>query len=280
VAAGYVSAGLSLLAATSWGAGDFSGGVAAKRAPVLPVVVLSQAAGSLLMVALALAMREPVLTSRAALFCVLSGFGNAVGISFLYRALAIEKMGISAPIAAVVTAIVPVIFTIAGQGFPTALQLAGFGLALVAIWLIANTGATFTFSAGAKLAVISGLGFSVYLVLIKYGGAEGAFWPVAVSRGTSSVLALLVAIASRASWQGVRQATSVISLAGLFDASGTVLFLLATHRGRLDVAAVLASLYPASTVILARLLLKERLSRSQMSGLGAALLAVAMIASA
>jgi drug/metabolite transporter (DMT)-like permease len=270
---------VSLSAAATWGAADFNGGLAARRAPVIPVAALSQLAGCLFMAVLAVAFREPLLSGRALWLSVLAGAGNALGITSLYRALASGKMGITAPVAAVITAIVPVVVGIAGEGWPSALKLGGFALALVGIWLLAKPSAAGEISRGLRDAVLAGIGFSGFLVLIKFAGAgDQAFWALAVARFTPSLIIFVIGFASSATWSAARPAAALIVLAGILDASGGLLFALAAHRARLDAATVLASLYPASTVILARIVLKERLSRIQTVGMLAALAAVPMIA--
>lgn len=267
------------MAAATWGAADFNGGMAAKRAPVIPVAALSQFAGALFMAALALGFREPMLTPRALGFSVLAGAGNALGITALYRALATDKMGIGAPVAAVITAIIPVIVGIAGQGWPSPLKLAGFSLAIIGIWLLAKSGGASAGSRGLRDAVLAGIGFSGFLVLIRFAGDAGqGFWSLAVARLTPAAIIFAMGLIARANWLEARRASTFIVLAGILDSLGGLLFFIAVHYARLDVATVLASLYPASTVILARVVLKERLSAPQTVGMLAALIAVPMIA--
>jgi drug/metabolite transporter (DMT)-like permease len=269
---------ISLIAAASWGAADFNGGLATRRAPVIPVGAITQLIGCAFMTIMAVAFAEPWLSGRALGFSVLAGAGNALGITALYRSLSLDKMGIGAPVAAVITAALPVVVSIAGQGWPSAWQLAGFALALLGIWLLAKPAGAVGFSRGLRDALLAGLGFSTFLVLIKYAGTGQAFWPVAISRATSASIIFGIGLASQAHWSSVRGESVVVFLAGVLDATGSLLFILASHHARLDVAAVLASLYPAATVILARLVLKERLSATQTVGMLAALTAVPLIA--
>ncbi|MBV8207586.1 MAG: DMT family transporter [Acidobacteria bacterium] len=270
---------VSLLAAATWGAADFNGGRAARRAPVIPVAMLSQFAGCLFMVVLAVALRQPFLSARSLGFSILAGAGNALGITCLYRSLAEEKMGIGAPVAAVITAMLPVGVGIAGQGWPAPQKLAGFVLAITGIWLLARPSGPVAHSRGLRHAVLAGIGFSGFLVLIRMGGGtDQALWSLAVARGTPSLILLVIGSMVRTNWSSARPAAVFIVLAGVLDSTGGLLFTLAAHHARLDVATILASLYPASTVILARLVLKERLSRSQTTGMLAALAAVPLIA--
>jgi len=270
---------VSLAAAATWGAADFNGGLATRRAPVVPVGAFSQIIGGAFMAALALMFGEPMLSAHALGFAVLAGAGNALGITSLYRSLASDKMGIGAPVAAVITAILPVIVGIAGQGWPSLLKLAGFALALVGIWLLAKPAGGAGRSRGLRDAVLAGIGFSGFLVFVKFAGPSNqAFWALAVARATPALIIFFYGFVTRTQWKAARGALAFIVLAGVLDSSGGLLFSLAAHRARLDVATVLASLYPASTVILARLVLKERLSRTQTLGMLAALAAVPMIA--
>lgn len=269
---------MSLAAAATWGAADFNGGMAAKRAPVIPVGAFSQFTGCVVMVLGALALQEPWLGARAIELSILAGAGNALGITALYRSLAEDKMGVGAPVAAVITAVLPVVIGIASQGWPNALQLGGFLLAAIGIWLLAKPQGSAGISRGLRNAVLAGIGFSGFLVLIKYVGGAQAFWPVAIARATSSMLIFLMGLSARARWRDARPAAGFILLAGTLDATGGLLFLVTTHHARLDVAAVLASLYPAATVVLARAVLKERLTRVQTIGMASALAAVVLIA--
>jgi len=240
---------------------------------------MSQFAGCLFTAALALAFAEPVLSGRAIWLAAVAGAGNALGITSLYRALATDKMGIGAPVAAVITAVLPVVVGIVEQGWPSAWKLAGFALAVVGIWLLAKPQAGSGISRGLRDAVLAGIGFSSFLVLIRSAGpANQVLWALAVARFTPAAIIFVIGVVRRAQWSGAKPAARLIILAGVLDSSGGLLFSLAAHYVRLDVATVLSSLYPASTVILARIVLKERLSRAQTAGMLAALAAVPLIA--
>ena len=272
-----LSPGLSLAAAASWGAADFSGGIASKSANVFGVVVVAHATGLVFLTLLALVSGERVPGAVPLLWGALAGVIGAIGLAALYRALAIGKMGIVAPLSAVITAIVPLLFGFLTEGLPGALPIAGFAVALVSIWLIAaGPGAAET--QGVGLAIVAGVGFGGFLLFIKLAGATAVFWPLVSARSASFLLMLAIALASGKPWNPARGRVGVMILAGILDAGANALFVLAAHSGRLDVAAVLSSLYPASTVILARVVLKEHLSRPQRVGMAAALLAVALIA--
>jgi len=268
-----------LASACSWGAGDFSGGLASRRSPLLAVLAVGQAAGTASIVAVALLTGEPFVASAALGWAAAAGASGALGLAALYRGLAVGRMGIVAPVSAVLSAAIPVLAGALVEGLPPAAKLAGFALALGGIWLVAASDAPGGEGRrGLGLAVLAGLGFGGFLVLMHRAGAGGTFWPLAVARATSLTL-VTAALAARPGPRGVsRAALPLVVLSGLLDAGGNGFFVLASQAGRLDVAAVLSSLYPASTVVLAALVLKERLSRPQLAGVAAVLAAIALIA--
>jgi len=269
---------LSLAAAMTWGAGDFSGGIAARRADIFGVVAFAHGAGLLVMLVIARMLGEPWPGFHEFLCAAAAGLSNGIAIAAFYRALAISKMGITAPIAAVITAMLPVIVGSAREGLPGPLQFAGFILALIAIWMIAKPEHGDGRPRGIGLAIIAGLGFSGFLVLIRYGGSTSAFMPIAMARLSSLLLMFIIILRNRRPWLPGPGPMWIAIVAGVFDAIGGGFFMLAAQRGRLDVAAVLSSLYPASTVLLARIFLKEQLTLVQKIGITGALIAVPMIA--
>ncbi len=272
--------GYGLASAISWGAGDFSGGLASKRNHVYGVVLVSQLVGAIFLVGAALLLAEPVPSSLDLVYGGVAGIGGTIGLAALYRGLANGRMGIVAPVAAVVTAIWPVMVSILIEGAPATVQLLGFGLALLAVWLIsARNGKSVEIRPGELgLAVLAGTGFGVFLILIDRVNAGTILWPLAAARAASiSMLLIVVALTSPLQKLPSAAGLPVIILAGVFDAVGNVFFALATQTGRLDVAAILASLYPAATIALAWLILKERLLPQQWGGVAAALLAIVLI---
>jgi drug/metabolite transporter (DMT)-like permease len=269
-----------LTAAASWGAGDFSGGLASRRSPVYIVVIGSGAVGLLLLVGMALLLAEPLPLLVDLAWGFSAGITGALGLAALYRGLAAGRMGVVAPMAAVVTASIPLVFGLLLEGVPAAQQLLGFGVALVAVWLISRTGG------GARVQVrelilplLAGLGFAFFLVAIGRVSETAVLWPLVAAKFSSLVAVLVVAALAR-QWQRVdARQVPLMALAGLLDTGGNAFYALAAREGRLDTAAVLSSLYPAATVLLARLLVKEQIARTQWLGVIAALLAVVLIAS-
>lgn len=271
---------LSLCAAASWGASDFSGAVATRAADALRVVRIAHAAGLVFLLALAVAAGEPWPTGAAVAWGAASGLAGACGLAAFYRALSIGKMGINAPVAAVLTAAVPVAFGASTQGMPSAVQLGGFAVALAAIWLVARPEGALGRPRGLGHAIVAGACFGAVLLFSRLAAATASVYgPLAAAR-VASVAVLSVVLLARRPAAAPRGGATVAyaAVAGVLDALGIALFVLATHRGRIDVAAVLSSLYPAVTVLLARFVLKEHVSRAQLAGMVAALAAVTMIA--
>jgi drug/metabolite transporter (DMT)-like permease len=271
-------AGLSLATAAVWGGGDFAGGIATKRANVFRVVAGAHACGLLLMLLLVWITGEAFPPRSTLLWGAVAGITGAVGVAALYRALAIGRMGIVAPVAAVVTGVLPVLVGIYTEGMPDPVQLAGFVLALVSIWLIARPDGEIDTHRGLGLAVLAGVMFGLFFIAGKQAGHHGVFWPLVAARTVSTLLMLLIVAFSAGDRRPLRPALVPIVFSGILDTSANALFIAATQRGRLDVTSVLSSLYPASTVILARIFLKERMSATQNAGIIGALVSVALIA--
>ncbi len=268
-----------LAASLFWGSGDFSGGLASRRANASSVVTVAYAVGFVLLVALALIWKEPFPSPLDFVWGGLAGLAGAVGLISFYSALSIGRMGIVAPVSAVLTASLPVLFSAFTQGLPSLLQLGGFVLALLAIGLISRPEQAKGRPEGIGLALLAGCGFGCFFILISRVNHTATFWPLAVARLTSVLLLLIVV---RIRQQQMRMLPKLmiaplVLLAGVLDAIGNAFFVLATHVGRLDIAAVLSSLYPAATVLLAALVLRERVTRIQAIGILLALAAVPLI---
>jgi drug/metabolite transporter (DMT)-like permease len=272
------SVALGLASAASWGAGDFSGGLASRRGPATGVVVASQGVGIVLLVVLAVVTGEAPPSSRQLVWAALAGVNGAFGLLALYSALASGRMGIAAPVSGAVGAIVPVLVGMTVHGWPGALRLAGFGLALAGVWLLTATGGGGRASVR-ELALpgLAGVSFGLFLVLIHRAGGSGVLWPLTAARATSMGVLAGIGSLTGALWLPRRSALALTCLAGILDTGGNAFFVLAAQTGRLDVAGVLSSLYPASTVVLACLLLGERLTGQQAAGAVATLAAIACV---
>ena len=266
-----------LAASLCWGSGDFNGGLASRRANASSVVTAAYAIGFVLLVTLALLWKEPFPSPRDMVWGGLAGLAGAIGLISFYSALSIGRMGIAAPVSAVLTASLPVLFSVFTEGLPNLLQLAGFVLALLAIGLISRPERAKGRPEGIGLALLAGCGFGCFFILISRASHTATFWPLAMARFTS-VLFLLVVVRIRQQQILPRLTVApLVLLAGVLDAIGNAFFVLAAHSGRLDVAAVLSSLYPAATVLLASLVLRERVTRIQAMGIFLALVAVPLI---
>jgi drug/metabolite transporter (DMT)-like permease len=271
------ASGLSLASAATWGGGDFAGGVAAKRANVFRVVAVAHACGLVAMLAMALLADEAVPPAADLMWGAAAGIAGAFGIAALYQALAIGRMGVVAPVASVITGVLPVVVGIRTEGMPDRIQMLGFALALLSVWLVARPNEYVDSHRGLGLAVLAGISFGLFLIAGKQAGHHGVFWPMFAARAASTTLMCVIVALSPRDARPLRTVVWATVLSGLLDSAGNALFIAATRHGRLDVSAVLSSLYPASTVILARVLLKERISKMQGAGIVGALLAVALI---
>ncbi len=267
-----------LLSALTWGAGDFLGGLATKRAHPFTVVHVAEWVGAVVLVALALLFGEALPSGTTLLWAAGAGLLGAIGLLALYTGLAAGHMGIVAALSAVVAALVPIIFGALTEGLPAPLQLLGFGVGLVAIWLLTSSHDRTVHPRELWLAVIAGLGFGFYFVLIDRTVHDGVFWNLAFARSVAGVVLLGILLATRRPLLPPRPVLPLNVANGVLDAGGNLFFALAAQSGRLDIAAVVASLYPGTTVLLARLVLKERLNRLQTVGAVAALAAVVLVA--
>ena len=266
-----------LTSAALWGAGDFCAGLATKRAHVYSIIISSQIVGVLLLVGLALAFGETLPPFAHLLLGGAGGLAGTLGLIALYRALAGGRMSVAAPVSAVVGAAVPVVIGAVVEGLPGALQLTGFGLALAAVWLLSRAGDASPQFRRLGLPLLAGLGFGVFFVLIGQVSDVAVLWPLVVARIASISILLAVATLSHQPRFVQREHLPVVVLVGVLEVGGNAFYALAGQAGRLDVAAVLSSLYPASTVLLARVVLQEHIGRAQLMGILAALAAIVLI---
>lgn len=267
-----------LASAASWGAGDFLGGFLTRRANTWRVLVISYVVTIAFLVGLASLTSDPLPTPIELGWGIRAGLSTTLGLGAYYRALAVGKMGIAAPVTGVLTVSLPVIFGVVTQGLPTAYQIVGFLLAVVGLWLVSRRQDAPGEGGGLGLAIIAGLGFGAYFILLAQAGTSAVFWPVVTARGAGLGLVLLILLADRKKLHGGKGDLLLMSLTGMLEGGGNAFFLLARQAGRLDVASVLSSLYTTATVVLASLLLKERMTRTQGAGVLATLLAILLIA--
>lgn len=264
-----------LASAAAWGAGDFAGGMAARRTPLFVVALLSQALGLALVAVLAFLVREPYPPALDWLWGGAAGLCGAVGITALYGSLAAGRMGIAAPVSGVIAAGLPVSYAWATIGTPSAVGLAGILVAIVGIVLVSAPKAERPPPRVLALAMLSGLGFAGFFVLMGESSQAAFFWTLTAARVASTIGLLALVLALR---PGRGSPGLAVTLAGLGDVIGNATFLVATRLTRLDVAVVLSSLYPVMTVLLARVMLKEKLTPMQAWGAAVMLAAIPLIA--
>src|SRR5271169_5841519 len=174
----FTVAALSLGAAAVWGGGDFAGGIATKRANVFRVVAGAHACGLVIMLLLVWISGEALPPRSTLLWGAAAGITGAVGVTALYRGLAIGRMGVVAPVAAVITGVLPVLAGIYSEGMPAPIQLVGFVLALISIWLIARPDGKIDTHRGLGLAVLAGVMFGLFFIACKQAGHHRVFWPL------------------------------------------------------------------------------------------------------
>lgn len=267
----------ALTSAIVWGSGDFAGGIAARRSHPFQVLALSALSGVAILLACAWLRREGLPPVSSVAWASAAGLSGAIGIASLYRGLAIGSAATVAPTAAVITAALPVIFGGVVAGLPPTSQIAGFGVAMVGIWLVARApGGSPSSAAGLRLALLAGVGFGGFLILIAQVHSDLVFLPLAITRTMTLATAVVLMLARRVRLP-LLSSNPIAFIAGVLDAGGNVFFLFARQYTRLDVAAVLSSFYPVATVVLARLVLDEQVTRRQWIGAGVCLAAVGLI---
>jgi len=276
---------LALLAAIGYGTADFVGGTGARRAPTMSIVFTGQLTGAAAMLVVGVASPgTPTLTHVG--WALLAGFGSATGSIFLLRGLSRGRMAVVAPTSAVGAAVLPVVAGLANGERPVTLVWIGLVLALPGIWLVSRqvpdgvVGSTPTAAdRGAFVdGLLGGVGFGVLFVALGQIPESAGTLPLAINQLTGAVVTVAVATVLRQAWRPSRHAAGWGAGSGLLGVSGSLAFIEASHLADLGVVAVLASLYPAVTVLLARMLLSERLVAGQRLGLVFCSAAVGLIA--
>jgi drug/metabolite transporter (DMT)-like permease len=267
---------LALVAAVAWGFGDFGGGVTSRRAPVLGVVLIVELVGVVLATAVVVAAGEPLPSQRGILLGLGAGVFGMFGILGLYRGLAIGRMGVVAPVAAVLGAGLPVAIGLVIEGVPGPLQVIGIALGILAVVLVSQVPGPVGGRSGIEFGIVSGIGIAGFNVFISQPRGRGDR-PLAVLR-LESVCSLLVVLVGRQAWRVPRGAIPAAVAVGTLDMIGNGTFIFATQAGALAPTVVVASLYPVVTILLAIAVLHERVSRFHAVGIGSAMLAVALIA--
>jgi len=269
---------LALTSAFVWGAGDFSGGFAARRSNQYKVLALAALSGIAILLGAAALRGESLPSPASTIWAMLAGASGGLGLAALYRGLSLGHAASVAPTAAVVGAVLPVAFSGLVEGLPGRTRLVGFALAFLGIWLVSQTirQDIEVSRTSFALACLAGAGFGGFFIFIAQVERGLVFTPLIVTRCITLCVALVLLRIRRLPW-GPLTPNPTALVAGVLDAGGNVFYLLAKQATRLDVAAVLSSLYPASTVLLSCILLKEKVTRTQWLGVAVCLAAIVFI---
>jgi drug/metabolite transporter (DMT)-like permease len=282
---------LALGSALTYGISDFIGGFVTKRAQVFSVILASQVISAAIL-AVVVPFWDGDVSAAALYWGSAAGLAALAGAALLYRGLAIGRMGVVAPVTAVLAAAIPVAFGLATGERPSAVALAGILVGLVAVVLISSSPEPASTAgapaspppalirprlAGVTEAVGAGVAFGVFFVLLGRAPDGSGVWPLVGTRISMLAVAALIVAFAGTSPRAAGLDRSVIAL-GIINLSADLLFLLATRRGLLSIVAVITALYPAATVGLARIVLDERMVRQQLLGVGFAALSVTLIA--
>lgn len=271
----------AVLSAITYGAADFLGGVASRRHRAIAVVAISQMFGAILLVSLLFVFGPETYRMSDFLWGAAAGLIGATGLIFFYRGLSVGRMAVVAPLSAVTTAIVPLTFGLLTGERPSTLASIGVILAIPAIALITRERTTETGkprTTGALDGFVAGIGFGAFFILISRTDPTSGIWPLVGARTASIPFVLLIAAAFRQPVKPMRDLDPTIAWAGILDIAANGLYLFAVRAGLLSLASVVTSLYPASTIILARMVLKEQMTATRILGVLLALTGIAFIA--
>jgi drug/metabolite transporter (DMT)-like permease len=272
---------LALASAACYGAGDFMGGLASRRTGTVAVVLWSQLAG-LVVIALGFAILPSAHpAARDLAWGAVAGVAGALGVGLLYHALSITRMSVVAPITGVCALSIPVVAGLIAGERPGAAALVGVALAAVAVVLISreapSSEPSMDLRRGVIAALAAGLVVGIFLVALARVSSQAGLWPLVAARGSSVSLSLLFGLVARRNLRVGREALGLVLVGGMVDMAANVFYMLAVQRGLLTIVATLSSLYPGATVLLAAIVLRERLRPVQMAGLACAGAAIVLI---
>jgi uncharacterized membrane protein len=250
----------------------------ARRTSLFSVVLVSQVVGMLLAAVVSELRGETAPLPIDLFWSVLSGVSGGIGITALYHGLAVGRMGVVAPVTGVLAALIPVVAGIVLEGVPSALTLVGIVLAIVAVILVSRVTDPSSGPSGLRFALIAGVGIGLFSVFVAQVSDGHAFGPLAVIRLVEAALIGVVVLATGAAWRPERRFVPAMAGVGVLDMAGNGFFILAVQSGALAVAAVLSSLYPVTTVVLATVFLRERVTRTHAVGIALAVGAIVCIA--
>ncbi len=251
----------------------------ARRVPLFGVVAVTQVFGMAVALAIAVLRHEPVPQGPDLFWSIGAGLCGVVGMTSLYRGLAVGRMGVVAPVTGVVGAVVPVVVGFATEGVPTVATVAGIVTALLAVVLVTRApGHRANRPSGVEWALLAGTAIGGFNICIGQLSGAGAFGPLVVLRLVQSVILITLIVAWRQPWRMHRGDVGRLGVVGVLDMTGNVAFIGAAQVGALAVATILASLYPVTTVLLALALLHERVTRSHVAGIVLTVVAITLIA--
>lgn len=272
---------LGLISAISWGGGDFCGGLSGRRMGAALAVMYAELAGLVLLLAALPFVKETRPPFGSLLISTVIGAIGSLGLVLLYMAMTHGQMSVAAPVSALMGGALPIVVGAFTEGLPGWTKLAGFALALAAIWLISqessSVGPRLARLADLRLPLIAGVAFGLYFIFMHQVTQEATLWPLVAARTGGCLVMLGYVLLRRIPLRIQAGAVPLVSLSGLLDVGGNLFYILSGQAGRMDVAAVISSLYPGGTVFLAWLILKERINRVQGLGILAALAAIAFM---
>ncbi len=270
-----------LLSALSWGGGDFFGGLASRKAGAYRAVLYAEVIGLAMLFGALVFTGESQPPLQKMLLAGLAGAIGTGGLLILYQAMIVGQMSIATPVSALLAATLPVVVGTILDGLPSLPKLVGFGLALLAVWLVAQEDSPksqlMRFS-DLRLPLVAGVCFGTYFVLMHQASDSAVVWPMVASRTGGSILMVGFMLTLRHDWRiSNNKAWPLVMVNAVLDVGGNIFYILASQTGRMDVSAVISSLYPGTTVLLAWLVLKEKINRLQWLGIAAALGAIALM---
>jgi drug/metabolite transporter (DMT)-like permease len=270
-----------LLSALTWGAGDFTGGIVSRRVGIYRAAFYGEFIGLFFLVIMLAVVREPLPAWPVWAWSACAGAIGSVGLLLLFKGMVDGQMSVAAPVSALMSAVLPVIASTLTEGLPGLTKYLGFALALTAIWLISqgegHRKELHLHLADLRLPLLAGVCFGGYFILMHQGSRSATVWPMMFGRMAGSLVLFFFAAAKHQLHWPDRRVAPLVFLNAAGDIAGNTFYILSGQFGRLDVAAVLGSLYPGTTVLLAGLLLHERLNRSQWVGIFAALAAIVLM---
>lgn len=273
-----IGIGFALAAALSWGAGDFYGGLASRKMHQFQVLLLTTFNSLMLLILFSIIGKENLLSSKDTIIALFAGTSGALGLATLYKGLSLGNAALVAPVAGVIGAITPILVGLWIEGLPGFITMMGFVLSIIGIWFVTRSRneTAHTAPTGLGLALLAGLGFGGFLALIAQIEGDQIFMPLVFSKSASLILAFTLIRIRKLDIPKPTRAPNAI-LSGFLDTGGSILYLFSTQLVRLDIAALLSSLYPAGTVLLSCVILKEKISLQQWYGVITCIVAIILI---